>query len=498
MKFNNIKDFYLYIPIIILGAYFIFRLINQSQIITTFPLDKYNDWSSYMAQLHFLKECGFHNFCPYWYNGFINFQINQPGWYFFIYPLYLITKNVQLTAYISLILSLALSLIVLYINRKKLGLSKIKILALFMFFFGNAIAVGNFVRIGKIHELFGWFNTIVVFIILIVYKDKKLDKKFLWIIPFYFLAILSHQNTAIISSLAILGLILTKNFREKIIIFLSILITVITTSFWWIDYIKNFFNTTSTTILVSNSLKEITKATLNDNLTSILVPIAFLIISYFYIKSSKNKKKEINFLLPQIVIAMLLLTRLILFIPIVNHVYPDSYNLFLLFFAVIMLFKIEFETIKKYKHVIFYGLIAISILSVMLNIINTPNFIKHTPIEEETISLLNNVDHKFIILATYSRRTSYPNAFYSYASIYHNLSTSAGWYPSMKNSAYINKLENLDNLINDKNCTSLKNELMELGAFEVITYDENCKFLKECGFINKESKTHACLYYLEK
>ena len=43
MKFNNIKDFYLYIPIIILGAYFIFRLINQSQIVTTFPLDKYND-----------------------------------------------------------------------------------------------------------------------------------------------------------------------------------------------------------------------------------------------------------------------------------------------------------------------------------------------------------------------------------------------------------------------------------------------------------------------
>src|SRR3989344_9622784 len=110
MKFN-IKDYYLYFPILILGVYLIYRLIDQSQIISIFPLDKYNDWSSYMAQLYFLKECGFHNFCQYWYNGFISFQITQPGWYFFVYPLYLITNNVQITAYLSLIISLTFSLI---------------------------------------------------------------------------------------------------------------------------------------------------------------------------------------------------------------------------------------------------------------------------------------------------------------------------------------------------------------------------------------------------
>ena len=176
---KSIKDYYLYIPILILGVYLIFRLINQSQIIFTFPLDKYNDWSSYMAQLHFLKECGFHNFCSYWYNGFINFQINQPGWYFFIYPLYLIIKNVQLTAYLSLIITLVLSLGALYLNRKKLKLSKTKVLALFLFFFGNAVAVGNFIRVGKIHELFGWFNLIVIFIFILTYKDKKIQAGFI-------------------------------------------------------------------------------------------------------------------------------------------------------------------------------------------------------------------------------------------------------------------------------------------------------------------------------
>ena len=491
---KSIKDYYLYIPILILGAYLIFRLINQSQIIFTFPLDKYNDWSSYMAQLHFLKECGFHNFCSYWYNGFINFQINQPGWYFFIYPLYLIIKNVQLTAYLSLIITLALSLGALYLNRKKLQLSKTKVLALFLFFFGNAVAIGNFIRVGKIHELFGWFNLIVIFIFILIYKDKKIDKKFLFIVPFYFFAVLSHQNSAIIASLAILGLFLTKKIKENVLIIISVLITIIATSFWWIDYVKNFFSTTSTTIIVGNSLMTISKATLNDNLTAIIVPLAFFIVLYFYLKS---RKKEIIFFLPQTILAFLILTRLIIFIPVINHVYPDSYNLFLLFFTIFMLFKIDFDIIKKYRQALFFGLILISILSVSLSIINTPLFISHTQVEKDTISILPEIKDKFVIIGTYSRRTSYPNAYYAYAAIYHNLSTSGGWYPSMVNGEYIDKLESLNTLIKNKECDLLKKELTELNTSEVITYDENCKFLEDCGFNKKIDKPRVCLYNLK-
>ena len=156
MDKKNLPDKFLYIPILILGLYFLFRLVDQAKLIRIFPLDKYNDWSSYMAQLYFLKVCGFHNFCPYWYNGFINFQISQPGWYFFIYPLYSLINNIQLTVYFSLIISFLLSLIAIYITRNKLGLSKIKVLAFFLFIFGNAVSIGNFIRVGKIHYLFGY------------------------------------------------------------------------------------------------------------------------------------------------------------------------------------------------------------------------------------------------------------------------------------------------------------------------------------------------------
>ena len=493
---KELNDKWLYLPILILGIYLIIRLIDQAKMMWVFPLDKFNDWSSYMAQLYFLKACGFHNFCSYWYNGFINFQINQPGWYFFIYPLYLITNNVQITAYLSLIITLILSLISLYIGGKKLGLSKTKVLAFLLFFFGNAIAIGNFIRVGKVHEIFGWFNAIVIFIFLLIYKDKKLDKYFLFIIPFYFFAILAHQNTALISSLAILGLFLIKKYRERLIIILTGLITLILTSFWWIDYIKNFFNTTSTTILVGSTLKTINKATYSDNIVAIVIPLLFFIILYFYIKSSVNKKRDFILLLPQTLIAFLLLSRLIIFIPFLNHVFPDSYALFLLFFTIFMFLKLDFNLLGGYKKFIPIGLILVSILSIVLNILFTPLFIEHTSLEEETISLFSHVDEKYIILATPLRLTSYPNAYYAYSAIYYNLSTSGGWYPSAVSKDYINKVENLSNIIKTKDCELLKKELNALNTVEVITYDEHCDFLNECGLNKKVNKSRACLYSL--
>jgi len=491
---REFNDKWLYIPILILGVYLITRLINQSQLIWMFPLDKYNDWASYLAQMHFLKECGFHSFCPYWYNGFTAFQITQPGWYFFFYPLYLITKNVQLTGYLALIITLILSLIALYIGYKKLDLSKTKSLASFLFFFGNAIAIGNFVRLGKVHELFAWFNGIVIFLFLLYYKDKRLDKNFFFIIPFYFLAIITHQNLAIISSFAFLGLILIKNNKERIKIIISMLISIFAASFWLIDYIKNFFSTTSKTIIVGSTLSKINVATYNDNIVATVIPLIFFITLYFYIKSIKNKKTEFIFLLPVSFVSFILLTRLIIFIPVLNHVFPDSYALFLLFFVIFMLFKIDYNLINK-KYLI-VGLIILSLTSVALNEAFTPKFIKHTNLEEETISLFENVENKYIILGSPLRKTSYQNAYYSYAAIYYNLSTAGGWYPSATTPEYINKIENLDNLLKNKECSELKSSLNKLNVKEVITYEDNCKFLSECEFNKKVNKSRACLYSL--
>src|SRR3989344_448025 len=111
---KEIKNKLLYIPIIILGINLIIRIINQSKVIKQFPLDLTNDWSSYIALLFFLKDCGFHNFCPYWYNGFITFKLVPPGWYFFSYLINIITNNYLITAFISMVLIFLFGFVIMY------------------------------------------------------------------------------------------------------------------------------------------------------------------------------------------------------------------------------------------------------------------------------------------------------------------------------------------------------------------------------------------------
>src|SRR3989344_2436430 len=103
------NDKWLYIPIIILAINLLIRIIDQSKITYIFPLDLTNDGSSYISLLFFLDKCGFHNFCSYWYNGFISFQLTPPGWYFFTYPLLLIFNNYQVAYFVSIIIIFLLS-----------------------------------------------------------------------------------------------------------------------------------------------------------------------------------------------------------------------------------------------------------------------------------------------------------------------------------------------------------------------------------------------------
>src|SRR3989344_8153197 len=98
-----------------------YRLLDQSQMIQHFPLDFANDVSSYMAQLHFLEVCGFHQPCQYWYNGFTAFKFSPPGWYFLFFPLQLLLQNVQLVTYLSLLISLSAGFFLLWHCSKSAG-----------------------------------------------------------------------------------------------------------------------------------------------------------------------------------------------------------------------------------------------------------------------------------------------------------------------------------------------------------------------------------------
>lgn len=492
---KKILDKWLIIPIILLILNFIYRLINQSKMIWTFPVAYANDISSYMAQLFFLIKCGFHKSCPYWYNGFVTFKSTAPGWFFFTLPIYWLTNNIQLSAYISMILIFIAIFIAIYFLGKLHKFSRLKRIAFFCLMFGNAIAVGNFIRLGRFHELFGWLNFIIIAFLTLWYKDNRFDKKVYFIIIPLVLAILSHQYIAILSFIVILSLfIIKRRLKDRIKIVLISFISLVLTSFWWLPFLLSLGETNAQNQLFSKVLFLFSGQWFWQNISTIIVPLGFCIIFYFYWVSKGKSKRELLFYTPILVLAILLLSRIIYFIPILKHVYPDSLNHMFIFFSIFMFLKLDIKVIPKILiKLIPLFLVLIVLISISFNIFYTPFFIDHTDLEKDTFFILNKVDGRFLILKSTSY-TSRNSAYYSYAPIYLNLTTAGGFYPHSTSVEYLRKLGDIDDLLENKQCDKLIKNFNYLNTTNIITYNQYCSYLAECGLKEISRKNNVCLF----
>tara|TARA_Y100000310_G_scaffold345815_1_gene470401 strand:- start:14883 stop:16352 length:1470 start_codon:yes stop_codon:yes gene_type:complete len=488
----KIKDKWFVFPILVLFIHFIYRLVNQSKILKVFPLDYTNDWSSYMAQLFFLDNCGYSNFCEYWYNGIITLKFAPPGWYFFTWPLFKLTNNVLVSAFSSLIIIFILGFIVFYFFGRLNKFSLTKIIAYFLFFFGNAVAIGNFIRLGRVNELFAWLNFLVFAFILLWYKDKRIDKNFFWSSLFFAIILISHQATAVLSAVLLFGLFLIKKGKEKFYVVLTGLISLLLSSFWLIPYILGFFNTEAVNVVLTGplsfSLSEIAMR---------LVPLLLFVTFYFYYKSNNESKKEFIFFLPTLIVALLLFLGITFYVPILKFVYPDSHIYFFIFLIIYMFFKIDFNVFNNlYKKIIFIGLILLPLISVAFNVVVTPNFIEYTDLEKDTLEVLERVQGRYIILADGFYSTSYSRAYYSYGAIFLNKSTSSGWYQQYTTQEYFAKLKMLNTYLKNNDPRLLEN-LQFLNTNEIIGYDESCDRLKEFNFEERFKKGRVCLFSYE-
>lgn len=493
----KISDKWFYFPVIILLVYFIFRLINQSQMINMFPLDYTNDVSAYMAMLFFLVKYGFHNISPYWYNGYPVLLTFPPGWFFFTLPLYYLFKDVKAAAFISLILMYIISFIIIYFIGKVGRISKTKRIIFFLFLFANPIAVGNFIRAGRYVELFGWVSFLLSALIIFYYKDRKLDKGFLWFIPSYALLLMGHSCVAIPSHFLILSLLLIKKWKEKLLIILSLAGGIIISSFWLIPFLKNIFNTITLSGL-SQFITEIKPPAFSkfflSNIAGFIIIFALWFIFYYYWLSKDKSKKELIFFSPILILSILFFTRLIIYIPFLKSVFPDVYLIFFIFFI-----SFYFLCIKQYtiflKRVVILALIIVPIISVGISATHTPFFTKHTELERNTIDLFDTVDGKFIIVG--GTKTSYAMAYYSFAPIYYNLSTADGWSWTELNKDYFELLRNNQLSLKNKDCGNFINSSKILNVSNVIGYGEYCDKLNYCNLNNIIKKDGVCLYKLK-
>ncbi len=489
-----------FIPgILLLFLYFLYRLWNQAQLLRIFPLDATNDWASHIAKIYFFDVCGYYQQCAYWYNGFTLFELYPPAYFFYTWILQRITDNYLVTAYISMIILFVIGFLLLWKFGKQENLSRTKRIAFFAFYSLNAIAIGNYIRVGRMPELFAWIIFIGFATSMLYFRNKPLNKYFFVTIFSYAILLISHQTTAILATILWLSLFLVQSSKLKVIG--GFILSVALTSWWTIPYVIASQHTQTYSYVLSQWLLDF-KVLLLENLAITAICIATLIAFYAYWKTQEHNNKELLFFSPIIALTLLVLFRLVPFLPILQYVYSDPYANFILFFG---LFFFLASSPKAYPKllvpILIIGILLLPIASIAINHYKTNQYGKdtyfqeHDAIAKDTIAIIPSVEERYEILGGLaSDDTFYDKAFYAYAAIYHNKRSAGGWNEQFISSDYNRLLVSLDLDLRQKNCLSLTKKLVRLNVTDAITYGEHCNTLALCGWQEKIRKGQACMF----
>ena len=498
-----VEKYWKLIVIILGGTVLIMRLLDESRLMWIFPFDFTNDLSAYMAQLHFLKVCGFHGYCPYWYNGFIHLLITSPGWYFFAYPLYMLFGDVKIATYVSMVALFSIAgLVSLYVG-KKISITKVSSIALFILFFANASVIGNVIRNGRQHVMLSLILLALLFSVIWHFKEKKLNAFFFLTSVVYGAMLITHYQETVLAALLFACLFLyKKEIKERAMIAGSFILSFMLTSWWVTGFLKNLRASSLLTFYEGKRVFEFTKETVLTNIIAFIIPILLIVLIYFYLKRDETPKREKMFFIPIAAFALLYTLRITTILPVLRNISQDPYMMFFLFFIVIIFFKEERWIMQGVRRkIIPWCVIMMIILSGVVSMAYTPWFVKNTPLEERIIGMYSAVKDRFIIvgpLNTTEYRTLYSKPLYAYASIYHNLSTSDGWSPPLASSEYLARLNTFGKQSDTLGCEEFSEELLFFNTANVISIEPQCSKFKQCGFHEIKKNEEVCLYEIDK
>ena len=493
---------WVYFIIVLLGLTLLIRLIDEAQLITHFPFGFTNDISSYIAQLHFMKTCGFHQWCPYWYNGFVHLLVNQPGWYFFAYPLYLLFGNVLAATYASMVILYLLGFVAIWILGKHLQIDKIKRVAFYLLFFANAGIIGNTLMNIRQHAMLTLVLLVFLFTLVWYYKDRPIRWPFFLTSVVYSFMIVTHYQETILAGLLFVSLLIYKRaWKERIAVVGAGILSVLL-SLWWV---KGFLTALSSSSLLTfhegARIFEWSKEVVLTNLFTFIIPAVFIVLWWYVKKIERKEHRDWIFFLPIAVLAILYFFRLTAFIPVIQNISQDPYLSFFLFFLFVILFTYEEKLFSRpfVSALVRWGIIAVTIGSVLVSMFYTPFFERAHSLDEEIISLFPHVDGRMLFISQLQDGEgliSYNKPLYSYAAIYYGISTSAGWSPPVTNTPYLDRIDPLEKLLTrpDATCEQLKTELTFFNTANVITTLGTCDQLAACELKKLASTEHACLY----
>ena len=500
-KMNKLPDKWFYFPIAVFTIILVIKFIQLSEIINYFPFNI--DLGGYMTSIYFLAKFGYHQVVQNWYEGnFILFQAYPSSWFFFSLPIYyLVGKNTQLAAFISIAATYLLGFIFIFLLGKFHKFSVIKRIAFFLLFFISPIAISQIFT--RAPELFGWVIFIPLFILILHYKDNKLDKKFYLFKIIYALMLITYPDIFMLSTFLVLSLFLIKKAKEKLLIILSSVIALLLSLVWLYQFLLYLLNSFSVLEETSRGLKELitfNSTTIVSNIYTTLIVLVFLTIFYFYWKDNYYARKELVFYSPILVLAFLYITRLLTLVPLFNKIFPDTYNLFFIFLTLFLLFKINFLKFPKLKKIILIALILIPIISLFFTFVyQERQSFKYTEIQQEIVETLAKVDGKLFIATDNSkvpRDIPYDYSQISYSAITHDIYTPQGQMPISIPKSLQDKLDSLTSAVAEADCEKISALSTEFKVTNIITFDNYCDNLKKCSLKESFKKSRTCLYKL--
>ena len=472
------KNFFLFASLTILFSSIIIEFYQFSSILNFFP---FGDVGIQVARLHFLKTYGFHGNVLNWYNGFTLFKFYPPGWFFFALPLYNLLGNILVATYLSLISIFILAILIIYKSRKFINLSRTESIAFFILFFGSPIFLSYF-DIGRLPEIFAWLTFIPFFITIFYYKDRRIDSKFFLIVLFFSLVLLSHIFVFVLASILLFSLFLIKSNKEKMLIVSSGILSMIITSFWWIPFLAVrkgpsfqrgiFYYSVASELLSKTSIISF----------NTLVLLAWFVVISIYI----YRTKKIAFYLPSTILSILLITRLVIFVPVIRDLPASPYTLYFLFLTIYL-----FLELKLYRNNLFLiALLLLSISSIILITINHRDYPTLSSQDKEILNITPRIEENYMFLFDYNDRID------AYSAIYYNLSTTGGGFRAAVSDkpGYLEKLEEVKKELDSKECFKLKQDLEDLKVKEVIVQRQKSEFLKKCGYLEKFSTENFSLF----
>ena len=491
MKFS---DKILVLPIVLLLANFLFRLVNFSTILYRFPLDVTNDLTAYIADIPFFEMYGYFGHVTQWYNGFTLFNIYPPGWVFFTYPLYKLFGNLMLAVFISTLLLFFFGFLITWFFGKELNISVMKRIALFTFIYANPMIVGAVLKQGRIPSLMALDLLLLFFFLCVYFKERQFTWKAISLPLVYAALILTHQTETVLASAFLLGLFLVKPWREKIQLFILMLLSILFSSFWLFHFLKAVFETGFLQYGFGNWLLDWHSYFWN-NLAGIVISVGLFVLFYIFYKQ-KQDQKWFYFFVPILILNISYLTRLSLLIPLIKNIYPDPWQDFLVINVCVLFVALNYNLFpKKWKIILAVGMILIAGASVCYNMFHTPYMMDWNTEGQEAIALVPYLDQDshFLMFSEYSKEL-YSRAIYSYAAIYYNTSSASGWFEVNKEYTYVLELNNLyKEYLNTESCESMHELNTQFNTTEILANGHYCEAIKGCGLKIKEVNGSSCI-----